>query len=224
MADIEQNEAKSHAQGLEETLYQFVKLYDSWSLEQRLVGKREAEMLKSVETFNAKVDRLVELRRTQREEIEALKTQIPRQVEKALAETTIQASQVLSVEAKKLFEQEAFLEVKKIFTLYRGQGFWVRWKTLGLLTLTSAITGALIGLYLIFEWSWPYGMYKKHYQFYYQRENTKKILEEKRVEIEELKESLKKSLKDNEQKTQELEKLKKFESKQSIDNRALWHR
>jgi regulator of replication initiation timing len=224
MADVEQNETKNHPPGLEETLYQFIKLYDSWSLEQRLVGKREAEMIKSIETFNAQAEKLVELRRAQREEIESLKTQIPRQVEQALKETTVQASQTLSVEAKKLFEQETFFEVKKIFTLYRGKGFWVRWKTLGLLTLTSAITGTLIGLYLIFEWSWPYGMYKKHYQFYYQRENTQKILEEKRAEIEELKETLKKSLKDNEQKTQELEKLKKFESKQSIDNRTLWHR
>jgi len=43
---------------LDEVLYQFVRLYDRWSLEQQLTGKREAEMLKSIESFNETLEQL----------------------------------------------------------------------------------------------------------------------------------------------------------------------
>lgn len=43
---------------LEDVLYQFIKLYDSWSVEQRMVGKREAEMIKAIETFSTLEEKL----------------------------------------------------------------------------------------------------------------------------------------------------------------------
>ena len=54
----EKPKASTPPQNLEDLLYQFFKLYDNWSLEQKLVGKREAEMVKSIESLDEKIQEL----------------------------------------------------------------------------------------------------------------------------------------------------------------------
>ncbi|HQY22137.1 MAG TPA: hypothetical protein PK389_00055, partial [Gammaproteobacteria bacterium] len=55
---------------LEDVLYQFFKLYDNWSLELKMVGQREAELLKTIEAFDEKIESLDEVKEVIKESIQ----------------------------------------------------------------------------------------------------------------------------------------------------------
>ena len=71
MSEIIHEKSKKSAQSanLEDLLYQFFKLYDNWSLEQKMVGQREAELIKTIEAFDEKIESLDEVKEVIKESI-----------------------------------------------------------------------------------------------------------------------------------------------------------
>ncbi len=80
---------------LEDLLYQFFKLYDNWSLEQKMVGQREAELIKTLEAFDEKIDSLDEVK-------EVIKESIQKEAKTALSIT----ASTTATEVKKYCHQE----------------------------------------------------------------------------------------------------------------------
>ena len=97
MSEIIHEKSKKSAQSanLEDVLYQFFKLYDNWSLELKMVGQREAELVKTIEVFDEKIDSLDDLK-------EVIKESIQKEAKTALSIT----AHTTAVEVKKYCHAE----------------------------------------------------------------------------------------------------------------------
>ncbi|HXH55244.1 MAG TPA: hypothetical protein VNK03_05835 [Gammaproteobacteria bacterium] len=81
----EKSKASTAPHNLEDLLYQFFKLYDNWSLEQKMVGQREAELIKTIEAFDEKIESLDEVK-------EVIKDSIQKEARTALSVTASTAA------------------------------------------------------------------------------------------------------------------------------------
>ncbi len=97
MSEITREKPKTATQSanLEDVLYQFFKLYDNWSLELKMVGQREAELVKTIEAFDEKIDSLDDLK-------EVIKESIQKEAKTALSIT----ANTTAVEVKKYCHAE----------------------------------------------------------------------------------------------------------------------
>jgi len=97
MSEIIHEKSKKSTQSanLEDVLYQFFKLYDNWSLELKMVGQREAELVKTIEVFDEKIDSLDDIK-------EVIKESIQKEAKTALSIT----AHTTAVEVKKYCHAE----------------------------------------------------------------------------------------------------------------------
>lgn len=97
MSEIIHEKSKTVTQSanLEDVLYQFFKLYDNWSLELKMVGQREAELVKTIEAFDEKIESLDEVK-------ELIKESIQKEAKTALSVT----ANTTAVEVKKYCHAE----------------------------------------------------------------------------------------------------------------------
>lgn len=96
MSDIIDKNKPSHPPAsLEDLLYQFFKLYNNWSLELKMVGQREAELIKTIEAFDEKIESLDEVKGV-------IKESIQKEAKTALSVT----ANATAVEVKKYCHQE----------------------------------------------------------------------------------------------------------------------